>query len=221
MAEKWKNLHKRVLAYLLALLLTVPVICPPAMASSVVASGNCGPDNFLNNVTWVLTEDGVLTISGTGDMWSFESTNPTWTGVKDFSKAVIESGITSIGDYTFFRCANLTEVAIPETVKAIGKSAFYEDEALVTAALSNSIETIGERAFFGCNALEDITIPNKLVIIEESAFHHCDMIESLEIPDSVTTIVNRAFNLCKGLEYITLGKGVKSIGNYAFYGINL
>lgn len=44
-------------------------------AQSVVASGNCGVEGDGSNLTWQLTDDGTLTISGTGDMEDFEKAN--------------------------------------------------------------------------------------------------------------------------------------------------
>ncbi|MBQ4207487.1 MAG: leucine-rich repeat domain-containing protein, partial [Clostridia bacterium] len=65
----------------LALLLTVLVaallaagLTAAAEEPTVLKSGSCG-----DNVTWVLTDDGVLTVSGTGDMadWA-NSDNVPW-----------------------------------------------------------------------------------------------------------------------------------------------
>ncbi len=38
---------------------------------------------------------------------------------------MIEDGITSISQYSFYDCENLTEVSIPSSVKAIGYEAFH------------------------------------------------------------------------------------------------
>ena len=84
-------------------------------------SGTCG-----ENLTWNY-EDGVLTISGSGDMtdYAFDNRSP-WDGKRLYiSSVVIENGVTSIGDYAFYGCHSLTSVIIPEGVTRIGEHGFY------------------------------------------------------------------------------------------------
>ena len=57
---------KRMLSLLLVVCLVLPVF-PATARAAEVASGFCG-----NNVTWMLTNDGTLTISGTGDMANYD-----------------------------------------------------------------------------------------------------------------------------------------------------
>lgn len=38
---------------------------------------------------------------------------------------VIQDGVTSIGNYAFYRCTGLTSITIPDSVTSIGGSAFY------------------------------------------------------------------------------------------------
>ena len=76
-----------------------PEALPPAEeAEEVLASGDCGDD-----LTWTLTDDGVLTISGTGDMWDFEYNyedggNAPWAGyITQVRRLVVSEGVTSLG----------------------------------------------------------------------------------------------------------------------------
>ncbi|MBR7188641.1 MAG: hypothetical protein IKD53_08810, partial [Clostridia bacterium] len=84
---------------LFALILTGSLLLfsQPACAES---SGTCGA-----NLTWVLDDEGTLTISGTGAMTNYSSWSPWGTGVQ---ACVIEEGVTSIGNYAFRNCSNLT-----------------------------------------------------------------------------------------------------------------
>ena len=56
---------KRLFAVVLAAVLLITVLPPvEANAADIVASGTCGAEGDGSNLTWVLDEDGVLTISG-------------------------------------------------------------------------------------------------------------------------------------------------------------
>ena len=99
--------------------------------SDVVASGTCGADG--DNLTWVLTGDGTLTISGSGKMKDYSysdqngtyHTNAPWgTSWNQITTVVMEPGVTSIGRYAFYGCSSLTSVTIPEGVTNIGEHAF-------------------------------------------------------------------------------------------------
>ena len=88
---------------------------------AAVQEGTCG-----ENVTWKLSEDGELRISGSGEMtdYSVADASP-WSELVDSIKTVvIEDGVTSIGDRAFRRCMQMTEISIPDSVTSIGKNAF-------------------------------------------------------------------------------------------------
>ena len=91
---------------------------------NVIATYDIGVDK--GNVTAILTSDGKLTISGTGDIKDYtETTMPFSDNIKYISSLVIEDGITSIGDYTFFGCKNLNDkLELPKTITSIGDYAF-------------------------------------------------------------------------------------------------
>ena len=90
-----------------------------------------------DNLTWKLYEDGTLNISGTGAMKDYDSDDSPATQKKDsVKKVVIEDDVTSIGDYAFWNCSNLTSITIPDSVTSIGNSAFYGCSSLKTISLS-------------------------------------------------------------------------------------
>ena len=51
-----------------------------AVAVHEIANGTCG-----DNVTWTLDSNGLLTISGSGEMWDFSNVDPTYLEYKDWS----------------------------------------------------------------------------------------------------------------------------------------
>ena len=80
--------------------------------------------NTVKSVEWNI-ENGILILSGTGEMTDYSSDDRSpWYEQKDeITKAVINNGITSVGNYTFSDCHNLVSVEIPESVISIGKCA--------------------------------------------------------------------------------------------------
>ena len=172
-----------------------------------------------DNLTWKLYEDGTLNISGTGAMKDYDSDDSPATQKKDsVKKVVIEDDVTSIGDYAFWNCSNLTSITIPDSVTIIGNSAFNACSSLTSLTIPNSVTSIGEGAFYACSSLTSITIPNSVTSIGEGAFYACSSLTSITIPDSVTSIGDVTFSNCSSLTSITIPDSVTSIGNSAFYG---
>lgn len=136
----------------------------------VYTLGTCG-----ENVTWVLTYDGVLRISGTGPMADYTSTNATpwyWGNVR-IKSIVVEEGITAIGATAFGACKNVVSVELPTTLKSIGRSAFFTCTSLTTIIIPEGVTTIGERAFI-YSGIQRIVIPASITSIGNSAFQSCD-----------------------------------------------
>lgn len=83
------------------------------------------------NATWSLDEYGVLTISGTGDMYNFESQiyyEAPWNEFRSsIKKVVIEEGITNIGQNAFQNCYSATDLHIASSVEVIegGSLGYY------------------------------------------------------------------------------------------------
>ena len=103
-------------------------------SSEIVDSGTS------NNMSWNLNGNGVLTISGTGNMPNYSSTSQPWYKYRESIKQVkIGDGITGIGDYAFSGCTNLTSVTIPGNVTSIGDYAFSNCNSLVANVYKNSI----------------------------------------------------------------------------------
>ena len=65
--------------------------------------------------------------------------------------------VTSIGDYAFRDCNEMTSVAIADSVTEIGTGAFVNCSKLSRAAVPNSVRSIGNSAFDGCISLSSIS----------------------------------------------------------------
>ena len=173
--------------------------------------GKCG-----DNATWELA-DGVLTISGTGDMYDYDSDGPWYDYHLEITSVVIEVGITSIGNNAFNFCFGLTSIEIPNSVTSIGNYAFSQCHGLTSIEIPNSVTSVGDWAFSSCSGLTSIEIPNSVTSIGGSAFYACSGLTSIEIPNSVTSIGEDAFYACSGLTSIEIPNSVTSIGEDAFY----
>ena len=174
------------------------------------------------DITWTLSDDGTLTISGTDmpDYWYSEQGNylsPPWYFQRDkIKKVVIDNGVTNIGDEAFCNCTSITSVVIPNSVKSIGHEAFYNCTGLTSVTLGNSVTSIGAYAFYWCLNLTSITLPNSVTSIGEYAFCSCMSLTSIAIPNLVTSIGDKAFQSC-ALSSIVIPKSLTNIGNDAFF----
>ena len=159
------------------------------LSANAEKSGICGP-----NLKWYLTYDGVLTISGKGEMYDYKSINDRVWEKTHVKRIIIGDSVTTIGWSAFRDCNSLTSVTIPNSVTKIGIAAFRDCSSLTSVIIPNSVTTIGDGAFEGCSSLTSVTIPN-----------------------SVTTIGSEAFSGCTNLQKVHIGNSVKTIGEYAFY----
>ena len=116
-------------------------------------------------ITWNLSDDGTLTISGTDMPKCAWNASPWYTQRDKIKKIIIEDGVTNISDYAFYNC-----------------------ESLTTVTISNSVTTIGDQAFSDCDGLTSVTIPNSVSSIAKNAFSWCAGITSIVIGKAFTNI---------------------------------
>ena len=141
------------------------------MVASADDSCTCG-----DNVTYTYVESTqTLTISGTGSManYSVNGFAPWYSYSSKIIKAIIEDGVTRIGDYVFQDCSSLTSVTIPNSVTSLGSFAFHDCRSLTSVTIPNSVTSIGSNAFYYCNSLTSVTIPNSVKSIGINAFKNC------------------------------------------------
>ena len=137
------------LALAVALLLALPVFADAAVYSVSAGGGT----------RWSYdSSTRILTVSGTGSTGDYDYFTGSGAPYSDHlytwrqnyaTKAVVESGVTRIGD-CFLAASGVTEVVLP-----------------------NTLTTIGPRAFVFCNDLRTVSIPVSVKAIEVSAFAQC------------------------------------------------
>ena len=159
-----------------------------------IASGSCGAGGVEDSsVRWVLTDDGTMTISGTGAMCDEEM--PWWEFRSQINRVVIESGVTTVGSDAFSNCDNLTAAELPGTLTAIGDYAFAWS-GIAEITIPDGVVTIGAGAFQETK-LVDVVIPDSVTTIGESAFRYCEEMKTLYLGSGLTTVEDYAFNRCE------------------------
>ena len=219
---------KKLLAILLTLCMVFTMMPITASAESAqVASGTCG-----DNLTWVLTEDGTLTISGTGRMKDYNSYAMNDKGQMAYvlpfdhlydkiKVAVVEEGVTYIGDHAFLGATELTSVTFPDSLTEIGDQVFSDCSKLTTINWGTGLTKTGIEVFSYCDALTAVTLPQIDVDYGRSFFSGCANLSSVTIPDTQTTLSETMFRNCKKLTQITLPNSITEIGGKAFEGSGL
>ena len=220
---------KRIVLSIFALLV---LLCGVAVAeeTTIVASGECGASG--SNLTWTLDSEGMLTISGEGRMKGYNSGFAPWYSNRaSIQTAVIEEGVTSIGNNAFADCSGLSSITIPEGVTSIGIWTFIGCNSLkkvyvtslegwLNISFSENCSTplcYGGELYIADVLVTDLILPKGITQINEHAFEGCNSLRSITIPAGVTSIGRYAFDECSSLRNITIPEGVTSIGSYAFF----
>ena len=211
MGERIMKKTKKIISLLLSILMIItalPLTAVNSFAADPVKSGTTG------ECTWTL--DGtVLTISGNGKMEDYDYFEKKPWGTL-ITKAIIENGVTNIGESAFKDCTSLTSITILDGVTSIGESVFEDCTSLTSVTIGNGVKSIGNSAFSGCTSLTIITIPDSVTSISDGAFRYCTSLTSVTIGNGVKSIGDEAFYECKSLTNITIPDSITSIGYSAF-----
>ena len=103
-------MKNRIISLVLALCLLVTVLPVQAFAATV-ESGTCG-----DNLTWKLSDKGVLTISGKGEMYDYMNQDAPWKW-KKVKTVKVKDGVTSIGDMAFDLSSEITSVTLADSIQ--------------------------------------------------------------------------------------------------------
>ena len=214
-----KNTLKKSTAFICAIIMLISIFTTGVYATESAASGNCG-----KNAVWTLDSNGMLTITGTGEISVADNDEgvihregiPWYNNRKDILKVDIADGITVIGDSAFSYLPNLKEVNIPSSVTEIKNNAFDACESLTSLVLPDSVGKLGDAVFHCCCGLKDVTLPANIKQINKATFFMCTALDSITIPDKVETIGESAFQFCVALTGVYIGAEVKSIETDAF-----
>ena len=190
-------------------------------------------------ITWAL-ENGVLTITGTGEIPDFNFieetdddlviTDAPWIDHNaSITSVVIGEGITRVGNYAFAGYPNITSLSLPEGLLSVGHDSFmlYNGTEL---NLPSTLKEIEEYGFRYCNNLETLHIPASVSYIRQGAFGNCPSLSMISVAEGSTT-----YQVINGMLYDSLGQtlclfpcnltkevvvpeGTMQIDEYAFWG---
>ena len=187
-------------------------------AGSVFADVKSGTTGSL---TWSYdTDTKVLTISGAGEIPSYDADTPPWNSFRsEIEEVVIASGVTTIGKKAFDSCTNLTSVTLPESITRIDARGFSDCSSLVAITFPESEEliTIGMWAFSNCSSLTSLVIPENTTAIGYDCFSGCTALKTL----IYNSVGNRNYSDgCPGwtsITTLTIGDKVEQIKPYGTF----
>ncbi|HBK02422.1 MAG TPA: hypothetical protein DDY77_05285, partial [Clostridiales bacterium] len=124
----------------------------------------------------------------------------------------VPDSVTSLGNYVFYKCANLTSVTGMKNVTTIGADAFEYTTSLKEFSLPAGVTTLSNY-LFSHSGVENIKNTEKVTSVGKYVFQYCENLKTIDL-SSVTTIGNYAFRE-SGISSIALPK-LKTLGTYAF-----
>lgn len=148
--------------------------------ADIIASGECGA--YGDNLMYKLNSEGVLTISGQGEMADWFTNTVPWKDYKNSGKitrVIIHEGVTSVSTKAFVSCESLEYAFIPSSMKDI--DGFTACSSLKSINLPEGLETIGIQAFCDCDSLKTVTIPSSVNSIGFGAFEWCDSLTEIKV----------------------------------------
>ena len=198
---------KRIVALVLALALTASVttVCLLNMdaisgffsslfSSEETNSGYCGSEETNDVVRWELSDSGELTISGEGEMQSYEKfEDAPWASLADDVKTVsIGEKIewVSITGFSGFKNLEAFRVDAGNAYYAVGSAALYSADFATlylypdaAKALNHTVVSgtkhIFDAAFSGNAYIETISLPSSLLTIGKDAFASCEKLKTV------------------------------------------
>ena len=180
---------------------------------------------------WDTNGDGGLSYAEAAAVTSLGQVFRGNTTITSFDELQYFIGLTSIDNFAFYNCRNLTGLlsAIPSSVTRIGNYAFYGCTGF-TGSLNVpiSVTEIGYSAFQGCSGFTGgLTIHDSVTSIASNAFYGCINFETITVEtgnsyydsrENCNALINTLTDeLVFGCKNTVIPNSVTSIGNNAFY----
>ena len=186
--------------------------------SAVASSGQVLYYSYLNGSSTDSSVKVTSPVSNNGEGSWIGYTTPA--GALTIPNKVSNNGhtytVTTIEDFAFMGCTDMTSVTIANSIKSIGFAAFTNCSSLKSVSIPNSVTSIDDAVFANCTSLDSVTIPNSVTSISVAAFGTCTSLKFVSIPNSVTSIGSVAFMNCSSLTSVSIPSSVSTISANAF-----
>lgn len=186
---------------------------------------------------WYKSSDGEVVTPYATDVFGANIVSNTCVGGNGVIK--FDGAVTSIGDWAFAKCSNLTAVVMPESVTKIGECAFVNCSNIANLRVPDNVVSIGDYAFYHCGGLVTLTIPARVESIGVDALFGCTgtlyinsrvvehdnsgLFKDVEfsdiiIGDNVYYLGDMLFENCTSLTRFSIPRNVSSVGMGVFAG---
>ena len=132
----------------------------------------------------------------------------------NLSSITLPTSVVRLGDEAFYG-TQLESMIIPEHITTLGEYVFKNCSELTSLVFNNQISSVSGSLCYGCKNLSSVTLSNSIDSIGPSAFHGCSNLKQIDILDSVTNIGAYAFRE-SGVEDVNISSNVVEVGDYAF-----
>ncbi len=196
----------------------------PDTVSDIGNAAFDGCDNLIainigDNNKKYLSDDGVLYNKEKTELIDYPDGKP--------GEYIIPNTISTISDYEFSNCVNMTSIIVPDSIKSIGEYAFYFCDSLTSITIGAGVEMIDEDAFDYCDNLCTIIVDenNANFSSVDGVLYNKEITEIVHfpkgkagefvIPNTVTSIDDEFWS-CEKLTAITIPDSVVEISDSPF-----
>ena len=187
---------------------------PAGDNTGALANGVCGP-----NLIWMLTEDGVLTIYGSGNMCDYGDygigESAPWSAyAPQIKELVMADTVATIGHEAFAGCTALTTLDIPADVNRIGYRAFAGCTGLqrVTVGSDCKWNSVYREAFIDCTNLKDVFIDLESMLVNADVYwwantclmDYAERIYAISSVENVSEVIYRGFTCVNSVQTVTI-----------------
>lgn len=204
-----------------------------------------GRGDINNNLSWIITNDGMLKILGKGAIPDYSAEKPApWSGFSgSIAKLYVGNGINAIGSYAFAGLSSMIEGTIGKDVTVIGENVFenhntdlklvcesdefkaYADANGISVIIGGTISTGVSWKIEGdtFTLYGDGEVPGALNMSNDveapwkNINGYANSIKNIVVEDGITRLPFGAFEGCNNLRVVSLPSTLETVGNLLFH----